>query len=235
LNRLPSILIVDDDPSTTRLVRSHLERGGYHARSVANGRAALDVITDAVPDLVILDPMLSSLDGYAMCAEIRAFSRVPVVMLAAKGEQEDKLRGFAVGADDYLVKPFSPQELVARVGAVLRRSQQSDTPAAPALLRFGTLAIDVLRRRVTVAGEAVKLTPTEFGLLHHLARHAGKVLSHTQLLTEVWGPEYRDDREYLWVYIRRLRRKLEPDPEHPTLILSEPGFGYVLDATSAAP
>lgn len=235
MNRQASILIVDDDPSISRLVRSHLERGGYHARSVATSQAAFDVITDAVPDLVILDPMLSSADGYIMCEEIRALSRVPVVMLAAKGEQEDKLRGFAAGADDYLLKPFSPQELVARVGAVLRRSQQSTFPVEPAILYCGPLSIDVARRRVMVDGAAVKLTPTEFCLLLHLARNAGKVLSHTQLLTEVWGPEYRDDREYLWVYIRRLRRKLEADPEHPTLICSEPGFGYVLDPSPVTP
>jgi two-component system KDP operon response regulator KdpE len=201
---------------------------------VATGKAALDVISDSVPDLVILDPTLSSSDGYTVCAEIRSFSRVPVVMLAARAEQEDKLRGFAVGADDYLMKPFSPQELVARVGAVLRRSQQSAFPEAPDILRCGTVSIDVARRRVTVAGEPVRLSPTEFLLLHHLARNAGKVLSHAQLLTEVWGPEYRDDREYLWVYIRRLRRKLEMDPEHPALIRSEPGFGYVLDAPPIA-
>jgi two-component system KDP operon response regulator KdpE len=201
---------------------------------VATGQAALDVITDAVPDLVILDPMLSSSDGYAVCEEIRTFSRVPVVMLAAQGGQEDKLRGFAAGADDYLIKPFSPQELIARVGAVLRRSQQSVFPAEPAVLHCGAIAIDSARRRVTVAGDAIKLTPTEFRLLHHLALNAGKVLSHAQLLTEVWGPAYRDDREYLWVYIRRLRRKIEPDPEHPTYIRSEPGFGYMLDSPPTA-
>jgi two-component system KDP operon response regulator KdpE len=169
-----------------------------------------------------------------VCEEIRTFSRVPVVMLAAKGEQEDTLRGFAAGADDYLVKPFSPQELIARVGAVLRRSQQSAFPEEPAVLRRGAIAIDGARRRVTVAGEAVKLTPTEFRLLQYLAVNAGKVLSHAQLLTEVWGSAYRDDREYLWVYIRRLRRKIEPNPEHPTYIRSEPGFGYVLDSAPIA-
>ncbi len=230
-----SILIVDDDPLIVRLLRLHLERAGYHTRSVATGQAALDLVADAVPDLVILDLMLPVLDGYAVCEQIRAFSLVPVVMLTAKGEQVDKLRGFEAGADDYLTKPFSPQELLARVRAVLRRSQQGDAPSEPAILRCGVIAIDFARRRVTMRDEVVKLTPTEFRLLHQLALNAGKVLSHTQLLTEVWGAEYRDDRDYLWAYIRHLRRKLEPDPEHPTHIRSEPGFGYMLDCPPTAP
>ncbi len=230
-----SILIVDDDPLIVRLVRLHLERAGYHTRSVATGPAALDLVTDAVPDLVILDLMLPTVDGYTVCEQIRSFSRVPVVMLTAKGEQVDKLRGFEAGADDYLTKPFSSPELVARVGAVLRRSQQGTSPIEPTILRCGAIAIDFARRRVTVNDEVVKLTPTEFRLLHQLARNAGKVLSHTQLLTEVWGPEYRDDRDYLWTYIRHLRRKLEPDPEHPAYIRSEPGFGYMLDCPPTEP
>jgi DNA-binding response OmpR family regulator len=234
MSRQASILIVDDDPLTARLVRSHLERAGYHARSVASGQVALDLIADAAPSLVILGTALSPLDGYAVCEEIRGFSRVPVVMLAAEGEQADKLRGFAAGADDYLTKPFSPQELVARVGAVLRRSQQIAPLTESTILRRGTIAIDTARRRVAVGDEAVRLTPTEYRLLLHLVRNAGMVLSHAQLLTAVWGPEYRDDRQYLWVYIRSLRRKLEADPRHPALIRSEPGFGYVLDAPPLA-
>ncbi len=224
-----NILIVDDDPLIVRLVRLHLEKEGYRVQSVGNGQAALDVLADAVPDLVILDLMLPVLDGYTVCERIREFSLVPVIMLTAKGEQVDKLRGFEAGADDYLTKPFGPQELIARVRAVLRRSQQGAGASTPAVVRCGEIAIDFVRRRVTVRGEVVKLTPTEFQLLQHLALNAGKVLSHAQLLTQVWGPEYRDDRDYLWAYVRHLRRKLEPDPEHPTHIRSEPGFGYVLE------
>lgn len=154
---------------------------------------------------------------------------MPVVMLTARGEPVDKLRGFEMGADDYLNKPFMPAELLARVRAVLRRSQQGSPSTTPAVVRCGAIAIDLLRRRVTVRDETVKLTATEFHLLQQLALNAGKVLSHTELLTKVWGPEYRDDRDYLWAYVRHLRRKLEPNPEHPVYIVSVPGFGYVLE------
>ena len=224
-----SVLVVDDDPLIVRLLRLHLEKVGYRVGSAATGLSGLELIAGAVPDLVILDLMLPTLDGYAVCERIREFSLVPVIMLTAKGEQVDKMRGFEAGADDYLTKPFAPQELVARVRAVLRRSQQGASSTTPAVVRCGEIAVDFVRRRVTVKGEVVRLTPTEFHLLQHLALNAGKVLSHAQLLTQVWGPEYRDDRDYLWAYVRHLRRKLEPDPEHPTHIRSEPGFGYVLD------
>jgi two-component system KDP operon response regulator KdpE len=173
--------------------------------------------------------MLPKLDGFEVCRRIRDFSLVPVVMLTARGEPVDRLRGFEAGADDFVSKPFMPAELLARVRAVLRRSQQGGTPATPAVVRCGEIAIDLLRRRVIVRDEPVKLTATEFQLLQLLALNAGKVLSHVELLTRVWGPEYRDDRDYLWAYVRHLRLKLEPDPEHPIYIRSEPGFGYVLD------
>jgi two-component system, OmpR family, KDP operon response regulator KdpE len=151
------------------------------------------------------------------------------VMLTARGEQGDKLRGFEAGADDYLTKPFAPAELLARVRAVLRRTQQAGPSSAAAVVRCGGLTIDLARRRVLVKDELVKLTPTEFQLLQQLALHVGKVLSHTELLTSVWGPEYREDRDYLWAYVRHLRRKLEADPEHPERIVSHPGYGYALE------
>lgn len=223
------ILVVDDDPLIVRLVRMHLDRAGYNVLVATDGEEALDVCAAELPDLVILDLMLPKRDGYDVCRSIREFSLVPVVMLSAKGEQVDKLRGFEMGADDYLTKPFAPQELLARVQAVLRRSQQGAAPTSAAVVRCGPIAIDFVRRRVTVDGEPVRLTPTEFKLLQQLAVNAGKVLSHTDLLTKVWGPEYRDDRDYLWAYIRHLRRKLEPNPETPVHILSEPGVGYVLE------
>jgi two-component system, OmpR family, KDP operon response regulator KdpE len=227
--RRECVLVVDDDPLMVRLVRTHLDRAGYRVLAAARGQEALDVAATERPDLVVLDLMLPDLDGYEVCRQIRESSLVPVVMLTARGEQTDTLRGFEVGADDYLTKPFSPAELLARVQAVLRRSRQGAAPETPPVVRCGDLAVDLLRRRVTVRGEAVRLTPTEFRLLERLALHAGKVLSHTELLTQVWGPEYRDDRDYLWAYVRHLRRKLEADPEHPALILSEPGVGYVLE------
>ena len=225
------ILVVDDDPLIVRLVRMNLERAGYHVLTAVDGKEALEQVASELPDLIILDLMLPEIDGYEVCRRIREFSLAPVVMLTAKGEQVDKLHGFEVGADDYLTKPFAPLELLARIQAVIRRSQQGVSPSTPAVVNCGDISIDLARRRVTVKGEAVRLTRTEFQLLQQPALNVGKVLSHTELLTNVWGPEYRDDRDYLWAYVRHLRRKLEPDPEHPVHILSEPGFGYVLECT----
>jgi DNA-binding response OmpR family regulator len=227
------VLVADDDPLIQRLVRTHLDRAGFRVLSAADGEEALDVAVAEQPDLIVLDLMLPKLDGFEVCKRIREFSLVPVVMLTARGEQVDKLRGFEVGADDYLTKPFAPPELLARINAVLRRAQAGGPTSAPSVVRCGELTIDFVRRRVLVKEELVKLTPTEFQLLQQLALNAGKVLSHTELLTKVWGPEYRDDRDYLWAYVRHLRRKLEPDPEKPRHILSEPGYGYVLDCPGA--
>jgi DNA-binding response OmpR family regulator len=227
------VLVVDDDPLIVRLVRTNLERAGYRVLSAATGEAALDTAAAELPDLVILDLALPGIDGYEVCRRLREFSLMPVVMLTARGEQVDKLRGFEMGADDYLTKPFAPAELLARIRAVLRRAQGAGTPSAPSIVRCGDIAVDLVRRRVTARGEPVQLTRTEFQLLQQFALNAGKVLSHTELLTKVWGPEYRDDRDYLWAYVRHLRRKLEPDPEHPVHIKSEPGFGYVLECPPA--
>jgi DNA-binding response OmpR family regulator len=229
------ILAVDDDPLILRLLRVHLDRAGYRVATAADGEAALDAMLSEPPDLVVLDLMLPRIDGYEVCRRIREFSLVPVVMVTAKGEQVDKLRGFEVGADDYLTKPFAPQELLARVQAVLRRSRLAAPAAASAVVRFGNVSVDFVRRRVTVDGAQVKLTPTEFKLLQQLATNMGKVLSHRDLLVSVWGPEYQDDREYLWAYVRHLRRKLEADPEHPVYILSEQGVGYVLEPGEPVP
>ncbi len=223
------VLVVDDDPLLVRLVRTHLDKAGYRVLTAADGESALELALNELPDLVVLDLMLPKLDGYEVCRRIREFSMVPVVMLTARGEPVDRLRGFEMGADDYLAKPFVPAELLARVRAVLRRSQQGSSASTPAVVHCGDIAIDLLRRRVSVRDEIVKLTATEFQLLQQLAVNAGKVLSHTELLTRVWGPEYRDDREYLWAYVRHLRRKLEQDPEHPAHIVSAPGYGYVLE------
>jgi DNA-binding response OmpR family regulator len=229
----PRVLVADDDPLVQRLVRTHLDRAGFRALLAADGEEAVDVTATEQPDLVVLDLMLPKLDGFEVCRRIREFSLVPVIMLTARGEQVDKLRGFEAGADDYLTKPFAPPELLARVRAVLRRTEQSAAPQAKAVIQCGAVSIDLARRRVTVRDEVVKLTPTEFQLLQQLALNAGKVLSHAELLTKVWGAEYRDDREYLWAYVRHLRRKLEADPDRPKLILSEPGYGYLLDCAPA--
>ena len=225
------ILVVDDDPLVVRLLRLHLDRAGYGVRSATTGQQAIDDSVEELPDLVILDVMLPDLDGYEVCRQLREFSLVPVILLTAKGEQVDKLRGFELGADDYLTKPFAPQELLARVRAVLRRSRQAAEPTSRALLQCGDIVVDLVRRRVTARGEPVKLTPTEFRLLEQLAVNAGKVLPHAQLLTQVWGSEYRDDRDYLWAYVRRLRLKLEANPDKPVHIRSEAGFGYLMDCS----
>lgn len=193
--RKESVLIVDDDPLIVRLVRMHLDKQGYRVLTTAAGEEGLEIVATELPNLVILDLMLPKLDGYEVCRRIREFSLVPIIMLTAKGEQVDKLRGFEMGADDYLTKPFAPQELIARVQAVLRRTQQGGPPDAPAVVRCGELAVDFVRHRVTIRGEAVKLTPTEFKLLQQLALNQGKVLPHTELLTKVWGADYRDDRD----------------------------------------
>jgi two-component system KDP operon response regulator KdpE len=230
----PRVLVADDDPLIQRLVRTHLDRAGFRVLIASDGEEAVDMVAADQPDLIVLDLMLPKLDGFEVCRRIREFSLVAVVMLTARGEQGDKLRGFEAGADDYLTKPFAPAELLARVRAVLRRTQQAGPATAPAVVRCGGLTIDLGRRRVLVKDELVKLTPTEFQLLQQLALNAGKVLSHTELLTSVWGPEYRDDRDYLWAYVRHLRRKLEADPEHPEHIVSHPGYGYALEGPASA-
>lgn len=223
------VLVVDDDPLMLRLVKTNLDREGYEVLAASDGQAALEIAASEVPDLVILDLMLPDIDGFEVCERIRQFSLVPVVMLTARGEQVDKLSGFEAGADDYLSKPFAPAELLARVRAVMRRTRLGGRPSTTAIVECGDLVVDFVKYRVTVRGEPVRLTPTEFRVLEQLALHAGKVLSHTDLLTRVWGAEYLDDRDYLWAYVRHLRRKLERDPEHPRLILSEPGIGYRLE------
>ncbi|HEY1295673.1 MAG TPA: response regulator transcription factor [Chloroflexota bacterium] len=229
------VLVVDDDPLMLRLVKTNLDREGFRVYAASRGQEGLEIAAAELPDLVILDLMLPDIDGYEVCQRLRQFSLVPVVMLTARGEQVDKLSGFEVGADDYLTKPFAPAELLARVRAVLRRARMGDAyaHAAEAVVRCGDLTVDLVRYRVSVGDEPVRLTPTEFRLLEQLALNAGKVLSHTDLLTRVWGADYRDDRDYLWAYVRHLRRKLERDPEHPTLIRSEPGIGYVLECPGA--
>lgn len=223
------IAVIDDDPLIVRLVRMHLEKAGYRVLPATDGQRGLDLVAAEMPDLVVLDLMLPKMDGYEVCRRIREFSLVPVIMLTAKGEQVDKLRGFEMGADDYLTKPFAPAELLMRVQAVLRRTQLGGTPPASGAVTCGEVTVDLVRRKVTARGEPVKLTPTEYKLLHQLITNTGKVLSHTDLLTSVWGPEYRDDRDYLWAYVRHLRKKLEPDPDHPTHIHSEAGVGYVME------
>ncbi|MBI3964727.1 MAG: response regulator transcription factor [Chloroflexi bacterium] len=224
--RAQRILLVDDEPRLTRLVQANLESVGYRVVTADEAQTALAVMTEQPPDLVLLDIMLPGIDGYELCRRIRERADVPIIMLTAKSREADKIRGFNVGADDYLTKPFNPEELLARVRAVLRRSQASAETKLPSAFRSGELEIDFSRQLVMVRGNEVELTPTEYKLLRQLALHAGNVVAHEELLTKVWGPEYREDVEYLRQYVYYLRQKIERQPTRPELILSKPGIGY---------
>jgi two-component system KDP operon response regulator KdpE len=222
------ILVVDDEPRVVQLVSKVLEAVGYQVIAAANGEPAIEMVALEQPDLVLLDILLPrGLDGYEICRRIREFSEVPVIMLTAKAQDTDVLRGFDVGADDYLTKPFNAKELVARVRAVLRRTQRPEEMVT-ATLTCGELEINFARRAVKVRGEKVSLTRTEYALLRQLALNANRVMLHQDLLTAVWGSEYRDDIDYLRAYIRYLRQKLEENPHEPRYILTTPGVGYTL-------
>jgi two-component system KDP operon response regulator KdpE len=225
----PRILVVDDEPKLVRLVHEVLTATGYVVLSTGSGEAAIEMTALEQPDLILLDIVLAgAIDGYEVARRVREFSGVPIIMLTAKARESDLLRGFDVGADDYLTKPFSSKELLARVRAVLKRARQEPVALTEAEIVCGNLRIDLARRRVTVDDREVHLTRTEYDLLHELARHRDQVLLHAQLLTAVWGPEYRDDLDYLRAYMRYLRQKLEADPSNPKLIVTHPGVGYML-------
>lgn len=222
------ILVIEDEPRVVLLVSEVLKAVGYRVVAAASGQSAIEMFALEQPDLVLLDILLPhGPDGYEVCQRIREFSNVPVIMLTAKAGESEVLRGFDVGADDYLTKPFSAKELIARVRAVLRRAERSEE-SAPATMRCGELEIDFARRIAKVRGEAVHLTRTEYALLRELALHANRVVTHGDLLSAVWGTEYRNDVDYLRAYVRYLRRKLEADPANPCLILTSQGVGYML-------
>jgi two-component system KDP operon response regulator KdpE len=222
------ILAVDDEPRVVRLVTEVLGAMGYQVIAAIRGEPAIEMVALEQPDLVLLDILLpGGMDGYEVCRRIREFSDVAVIMLTAKAQESDVLRGFDAGADDYLTKPFSARELIARVKAVLRRTQRSEERMTTPFT-CGALEINFARRTVAVQGEDVSLTRTEYALLRQLALNPNRVMLHQNLLTEVWGPEYRDDVDYLRAYIRYLRRKLEQDPSDPVYILTSPGVGYML-------
>lgn len=222
------LLIVDDAPQVVRLVSEVMKAMGYTVVAAMSGAAAIEKAALEQPDLILLDILLDpGPDGYEVCRRIREFSDVPIIMLTAKAQDTDVLRGFDAGADDYLTKPFNAKELVARVKAVLRRAQRPEETIT-SVWKCGDLEIDFARRTVSVAGKQVSLTRTEYALLRQLAINANKVKLHQDLLTAVWGPEYVNDIDYLRAYIRYLRRKLEPDPSNPVYILTSCGVGYML-------
>ncbi len=221
------VLAIDDEPGVLRLLRTQLSAEGFRVVTASDGEQALTLAEEQRPDIVLLDLMMPGLSGVEVMRALRARSEVPIVMLTAKGDDQDKVRGLELGADDYLAKPFSPDELSARIRAVLRRSVRG--PEGEHIVRTRDQEIDLQRRLVRRNGRVVQLTRTEWQLLQVLATSPGKVLLNSELLTKVWGPEYRDDLQYLRVWVSRLRRKLEEDPAHPTLIKTFQGIGYMFD------
>lgn len=220
------ILVVDDEERMVRFVRLNLEHDGFKVSEAYRGMEAIDKVRTLLPDLIILDVMLPDIDGFEVLRIIRETSSIPVIMLTAKGEEEDRVRGLELGADDYITKPFSPRELVSRVRAVLRRVEMA-TPGVHGVIEVDNrLKIDFGRREVWVDGRLVQLRPTEYRLLYHLVQNAGWVLTHDQILTKVWGYEYRDEPHYVRLYINYLRQKIEKDPANPQYILTERGVGY---------
>jgi len=220
------VLIVDDEPRMTRFIRMNLELEGYQALEAHNGLEALEKVRTNLPNLVILDVMMPELDGFDTLEMLREVSNVPVIMLTVRADEEDKVRGLELGADDYVTKPFGARELASRVRAVLRRTQGPVTPREPVLHIDDRLSIDFNSHEVIVEGQRVKLRPTEFRLLYHLTENAGWVVPHETLLAKVWGYEYHDEIQYLRLYVAYLRQKIEPDPSHPRYILTERGVGY---------
>jgi two-component system KDP operon response regulator KdpE len=222
------ILLVDDEPKLVRLVWEVLTATGFDVIATGKGREAVQKVALEQPDLILLDIVLADeVDGYEVARQVRRFSDVPIIMLTARAEEADLLRGFDAGADDYITKPFSSKELLARVRAVLKRSSREEPAVAE--IDCGDLHIDLARRRVAKKGKSIRLTRTEFNLLNELATHRNQVLLHDQLLTAVWGSEYRDDLDYLRAYIRYIRRKLETDPSNPEYIVTYQGVGYMLE------
>jgi len=220
------ILVVDDEKRIVRFIRLNLEHDGFQVIPAYNGKEAIEQVRSSLPSLVLLDVMLPDIDGFQVLQKIREFSSIPVIMLTAKGEEDDRVRGLEWGADDYVTKPFSPRELVSRVRAVLRRIESTEGSAPSVIDVDDRLKLDFKRREVWVDGKLVQLRPTEYRLLYHLVQNAGWVLTHEQILTKVWGYEYRDEPHYVRLYVNYLRKKIEQDPANPKYILTERGVGY---------
>src|SRR5690606_3959292 len=221
------VLVVDDEPRIIGFIRMNLELEGYQVIEAHNGLEALEAVRTRLPDIVLLDVMMPDLDGFETLRMVREFFDVPVIMLTAKGEENDRVYGLELGADDYITKPFGPRELSSRIKAVLRRYDSSGSSPEEAVLKIDDrLSVDFNRREVIVNGEHIKLRPTEYRLLYHLIQNAGWTVPHDQLLAKVWGYEYRDEAHYVRLYVNYLREKIEEDPSHPRYILTERGVGY---------
>lgn len=221
----PRILVVDDEKQIRRMLRAALEGYGYNIGEAASGREGLSQTSIFHPDVIILDLGLPDLDGIEVIQRLREWTQIPIIVLSVREHEDDKIKALDVGADDYVTKPFSMGELIARLRAAIRRTAKSeDSP----IFAFGELSIDLAHRNVTVRGEDIKLTPTEYEVLKYLAQQAGRVVTHRQLLLAVWGSNYQEHSQYLRVYIGQLRHKIETDPSQPAYIITEPGVGYRL-------
>ncbi len=221
----PRVLVIDDEPQIRRFLRTGLSGHNYVVLEAATGNAGLDLFANSKPDLVILDLGLPDMDGVDVICHVREWSQVPILVLSVREREQDKIAALDAGADDYLTKPFGIGELFARMRAALRHA----TPTAEEpVFQTGDLKVDLARRLVTVADQEVRLTPTEYSILKFMVGHAGKVVTHQQLLRGVWGPEYQSELHYVRVYVGQLRHKIERDPARPRYILTEPGVGYRL-------
>lgn len=221
-----TILVVDDEERMARFIRLNLEHDGFQVVEAYRGMQALQQYRDSLPDLVLLDVMMPDIDGFEVLSMLREISNVPVIMLTAKGEEDDRVRGLELGADDYVTKPFSPRELVSRVRAVLRRTDSNSNDSPDVVEVDDHLKLDFSKREIWLDGALIKLRPTEYRLLYHLVKNAGWVLTYDQILSRVWGYEYRDEPHYVRLYINYLRQKIEKDPSNPKYILTERGVGY---------
>lgn len=229
------VLVVEDEPQMLRFLRASLAAEGYRPLEARTGREGLELARTHNPDVVLLDLGLPDTDGIALLSSLREWSGRPILVLSARGREEDKVRALDLGADDYLTKPFGAGELLARIRVALRHARGAATASGEAVLRVGPIAVALDHRRVTVSGREVHLTPNEYKLLVHLMKNSGKVLTHRQLLLEVWGPAYVTQTHYLRVYMANLRQKLEEEPARPRYLVTESGVGYRLrgdDATS---
>ena len=220
------ILIVDDEPKMVELISLNLKLEGFEVITASDGYQALEKVTREMPDLVLLDIMMPDMDGFETLKQIREIASVPVIFLSVKNEEYDRVRGLDLGADDYITKPFSPRELVSRIKAVLRRVEPETSGRKSEITVDADLKINFDQRKVFVRGQEIKLRATEYRLLYQLVSNAGKLMTHETLLSRVWGPEYRDDDQYVRLYITYLRQKIEKDPKNPQYILSERGLGY---------
>lgn len=225
MSQQPHVLVIDDEPQILRAVKTILTAKQFRVTTASRGEEGLTLAAAESPDVIILDLSLPDLDGIEVCRRLREWTQVPIIVLSVRDTERDKVAALDRGADDYLTKPFGIDELLARIRVALRHSAQSKASGQP-IVRSGPLEIDLAEFRVTRNGVEVRLTATEFKLLAHLAANAGRVLTHHAILTAVWGPEYAEHVEYLRVYMRQLRKKLEADPDHPEILTTEPGIGY---------